>query len=109
MPFPRHCNQSSAPSIANDADAVSPFFAFLVSAVTGAVILVADPLLTKSLLANFPPIKLFRPGWPIAACSAVMIGVLGFGQRIGLEELALAVVGWQGERWCRLEAIAIFC
>ncbi|GAA5990177.1 hypothetical protein JCM10908_005859 [Rhodotorula pacifica] len=79
----------------NSSDAISPFSALLVSVVIGAVTLVADPLLTKSLLSHFPPVKLIRPGWPIAALSAIVVGRVGFGQRIGVEELALAVMSWQ--------------
>ncbi|GAA5874662.1 hypothetical protein JCM3774_004776 [Rhodotorula dairenensis] len=84
----------AAPAIATD-NAISPFFAFLVSVLTGAVTLVADPLLTRSLLSRFSPTKLFRPGWPIAACSAGLVGLIGFHQQLGPVELALAVVGWQ--------------
>jgi hypothetical protein len=36
-----------------------------------------------------------------------MIGALGFGQRIGLEEFALAVVGWQGEPDAPILAVAL--
>lgn len=87
----------SSTSVTNSDEAVSWSTAILISTLTGAAWHVLDPLLTRSLLSHFPPIKIVRPGWPIAALVTFAAGRLAFAHAIGGTEVVLAVVGWKGE------------
>ncbi|POY73388.1 hypothetical protein BMF94_3726 [Rhodotorula taiwanensis] len=90
----RHAFGSST-SVTNSDEAVSWSTAILISTLTGAAWHVVDPLLTRSLLSHFPPIKIVRPGWPIAALVTFAAGRLAFAHAIGGTEVVLAVVGWK--------------
>ncbi|BGP41590.1 Putative zinc transporter msc2 [Rhodotorula kratochvilovae] len=59
-----------------------------------ATFIIGDPLLVRSLLAHFPPVKLLSSGWPIAAFASAFIGYVGFGRGISLGEAAVGVIGW---------------
>ncbi|TNY18236.1 cation efflux family-domain-containing protein, partial [Rhodotorula diobovata] len=59
-----------------------------------ATFIVGDPLLVRSLLAHFPPVKLLGSGWPIAVFATAFIGYVGFRSGISLGEAAVGVVGW---------------
>ncbi|GAA5914613.1 hypothetical protein JCM6882_001217 [Rhodosporidiobolus microsporus] len=58
------------------------------------IYLVADPLLTRALLAHFPPVKILRAGWPLAAGSSAFVGYVGFGRGVGLGEGAVGLIAW---------------
>ncbi|GJN90397.1 hypothetical protein Rhopal_003408-T1 [Rhodotorula paludigena] len=62
----------------------------------GVTFICVDPLLTRSLLTHFPPLKLLSTGWPISAFATAFVGYVGFDRGIGWGEAAVVVIGWKG-------------
>lgn len=56
--------------------------------------LVVDPLITRALLAHFPPTRLVSAGWPIALLSTMFVGYVGFGHSVSLAEVAVGAISW---------------
>lgn len=88
---------SSPLPLVADVEPLSTPAAVTVLVLVAVALLVVDPLLTRSLVSNFPPAKLIRPGWPVAILAAAAVGRLGFGQTPRVGDLALAGLGWRGE------------
>ncbi|BGP17841.1 Putative zinc transporter msc2 [Rhodosporidiobolus nylandii] len=66
----------------------------LSAAILALTYLVFDPLLTRALTSHFPPTKVTRAGWPLAALGGAFVGYVGFGRGMGIAEGALAVIAW---------------
>ncbi|GAA6035667.1 hypothetical protein JCM8097_004960 [Rhodosporidiobolus ruineniae] len=56
--------------------------------------LVADPLLSRALVANFPAVNILSAGWPLAAGSSAFVGYVGFGKGVSLGEGAVGLIAW---------------
>lgn len=96
---------AAAAAAATSSTASSAFFAspapsfplkLLSVALFSSTYLLIDPLLTRALLAHFPPVKVLRAGWPLAVGSAAFVGYVGFGKGVGVGEGAVGVVAWNG-------------
>lgn len=59
--------------------------------------ILADPLLSRALLAHFPASRQVSSGWPIALSSTLFVGYVGFGRGTSLAEILVGGVAWTGE------------